>query len=74
MLCRLVPLHLPCGDCGFATQKNYVEILEFTHFTEFFSFSCDSENGRRKELIRKITVVVALDLGTVDTKNPEYES
>ena len=63
-----------CGDCGGTTQKGYVEILEFMHFVEFFSFNKISENHREKELVRKVTVVVALDLGCGNTKNSEYES
>ena len=63
-----------CGDCGGTTQKGYVEILEFTHFVEFFSFNKIGENHREKELVRKVTVVVALDLGCGNTKNSEYES
>ncbi len=51
-----------------------MKILEFTHFVEFFSFNKISENHREKELVRKITVVVALDLGCGNTKNSEYES
>lgn len=45
-----------------------MEILEFTHFVEFFSFNYVGENHKEKVLVRKVTVVVALDLGTVDTK------
>ena len=63
-----------CGDCGGTTQKGYVEILEFTHFVEFFSFNRIAENHKEKELVRKVTVVVALDLGCGNTKNSEYES
>lgn len=63
-----------CGDCGVATKKRYVEILEFTHFVEFFSFNKIGENHKEKELVRKVTVVVALDLGCGNTKNSEYES
>lgn len=63
-----------CGDCGSTTQKGYVEILEFTHFVEFFSFNRIAENHKEKELVRKVTVVVALDLGCGNTKNSEYES
>ena len=63
-----------CGDCGRTTQKGYVEILEFTHFVEFFSFNRTAENHKEKELVRKVTVVVALDLGCGNTKNSEYES
>jgi len=44
------------------------------HFVEFFSFNKISENHREKELVRKVTVVVALDLGCGNTKNSEYES
>ena len=63
-----------CGDCGVATKEEYVEILEFTHFVEFFSFRKIGENHKEKSLVKKVTVVVALDLGTGNTKNPEYES
>ena len=74
-----VTFHCPylldaCGDCGRTTQKGYVEILEFTHFVEFFSFNRIAENHKEKELVRKVTVVVALDLGCGNTNNSEYES
>ena len=65
---------MACGDCGGTTQKGYVEILEFTHFVEFFSFNRIAENHKEKELVRKVTVVVALDLGCGNTNNSEYES
>ena len=61
-------------DNSCTTQKGYVEILEFTHFVEFFSFNRIAENHKEKELVRKVTVVVALDLGCGNTKNSEYES
>ena len=62
------------GDCGVATKEEYVEILEFTHFVEFFSFKKIGENHKEKSLVKKVTVVVALDLGTGNTKNSEYEN
>ena len=74
MLCRHVPGDDTCGDCGVATKKGYVEILEFTHFVEFFSFNYIGDNHKEKELVRKVTVVVALDLGCGNTKNSVYES
>ena len=46
---------MPCGDCGGTTQKGYIEILEFKHFVEFFSFNKIGENHREKELVRKVT-------------------
>lgn len=63
-----------CGDCGVATKEKYVEILEFTHFVEFFSFRKIGENHKEKSLVKKVTVVVALDLETGNTKNLEYEN
>ena len=63
-----------CRDCGVATKEEYVEILEFTHFVEFFSFKKIGENHKEKSLVKKVTVVVALDLGTGNTKNSEYEN
>ena len=62
-----------CGVCGVATKGEYVEILEFTHFVEFFSFRKIGENHKEKSLVKKVTVV-ALDLGTGNTKNLEYEN
>lgn len=66
--------HDTCGDCGGTTKERYLEILEFTHFVEFFSFNKIGENHKEKILVQRVTVVVALDLGTGNTKNPEYES
>ena len=63
-----------CGDCGVATKHKYLEMLEFTHFVDFFSFVYVDKNHKQKELVRKITVVVALDLGCGNTKNPDNES
>ena len=63
-----------CGNCGRNTKKRYLEILEFMHFVEFFSFNKIDENHKEKLLVQKVTVVVALDLDTRNTKNPEYES
>ena len=59
-----------CGDCGKTTKETYLEILEFTHFVDFFSFNRLEENHKEKVLVNKVTVVVALDLGTGNTKNP----
>ena len=74
MLRGYVSEYLSCGDCGRTTQKGYVEILEFTHFVEFFSFNKIGENHKEKILVQRVTVVVALDLGTGNTKNLEYEN
>mgnify|MGYP000783703224 FL=1 len=63
-----------CGDGGGTTKERYLEILEFTHFVEFFSFNKIGENHKEKLLVQRVTVVVALDLGTGNTKNPEYEN
>ena len=41
---------------------------------EFFSFRKIGENHKEKSLVKKVTVVVALDLDTGNTKDPEYES
>ena len=71
VLCRHSRHRLnPRGDCGVDTKERYLEILEFTHFVEFFSFNKLGENHKEKVLVRKITVVVALDLGTGNTTNP----
>ena len=61
-------------DCGVDTKERYLEILEFTHFVSFFSFDKIGENHKEKVLVNKETVVVALDLDTRNTKNPDNES
>lgn len=48
-------------------------ILEFTHFVEFFSFNKIGENHKEKELVQKITVAVAFELETGNTKNPDIK-
>ena len=67
-------LIISCGECGAATNKGYVEILEFTHFAEFFSFNRIAENHKENELVKKVTVAVALDFDCWNTKKYEYES
>ena len=52
----------------------FFSALEFTHFVTFFSFNKIGENHKEKILVKKVTVVVALDLGTGNTKNPDNES
>ena len=69
-----VPEDCACGDCGVDTKKRYLEILEFTQFVTFFSFNKIGENHKEKILVKKVTVVVALDLDTGNTKNPDNES
>lgn len=57
-----------CGDDGVATETRYIEILEFTHFVRFFNFHTLDINSKEKRLVDRITVVVALDIVTKDTK------
>ncbi len=37
-----------CGECGRTTTQKYVEILEFTHFTEFWTFHEVGVNHKEK--------------------------
>lgn len=53
-----------CGDCGRTTTQKYVEILEFTHFTEFWTFNEVGVNHKEKVQVRKVEVSVVLDLDT----------
>ena len=65
---------MACRVRDITPKERYLKILEFRHFVEFFSFNKIGENHREKELVRKVTVVAALDLGCWNTKNSEYES
>ena len=53
-----------CGDSGWTTTQKYVEILEFTHFTEFWTFNEVGVNHKEKVQVRKLEVSVVLDLDT----------
>lgn len=53
-----------CGDGGWTTTQKYVEILEFTHFTEFWTFNEVGVNHKEKVQVRKVEVSVVLDLDT----------
>ena len=53
---------MPCGDCGGTTQKGYVEILEFTHFSQVFRFNNTGGIGRKKEISHEIKVSVVMEL------------
>ena len=56
-------------DYLYLSKVTPLAINEFTHFVEFFSFNRIAENHKEKELVRKVTVVVALDLGCGNTNN-----
>lgn len=57
-----------CGDCGRTTQKGYIEIFEFTHFFEHFTFDKTDYSERGKHMKKYIRVVVAVELVTVGAK------
>ena len=59
-----IPDFTACGDCGRTTTQKYVEILEFMHFTEFWTFNEVGVNHKEKVQVRKVEVSVVLDLDT----------
>ena len=60
---HIIRIHA-CGDSGWTTTERYVEILEFTHFTEFWTFNEVGVNHKEKVQVRKVEVSVVLDLDT----------
>ena len=53
---------------GVATKRRYLEILEFTHFFEHFTFDKTDYSERGKHMKKYIRVVVAVELVTVGSK------
>lgn len=53
-----------CRDGSWTTTERYVEILDFTHFTEFWTFNEVGVNHKEKVQVRKVEVSVVLDLDT----------
>ena len=52
----------PCGSRHMSTKGEFVEILEFTHFSRVFKFNKTSEIGRKKEIFNEIKVSVVMEL------------
>ena len=57
-----------CRDCGVTAKKELVEILEFMHFFEHYTFGETDWSHRGKHLEKYIRVVVAVELVTVTAK------
>lgn len=55
----------PRGDGSVDTKRNYVEILRFKLFHDYFAFEEDDQNNKQKVLKKyfKVSVVVALVSG-----------
>ena len=43
-------------------KENYIEILQFTHFSKFWNFNPSKKKGPKKEKISSIRVTVVLHL------------
>ena len=57
-----------CGDCCVTAKGELVEVLEFTHFYEHFTFDKTDWSDRGKHLKKYIRVIVAVELVTVGAK------
>lgn len=51
-----------CRSRHMSTKGEFVEILEFTHFSRVFKFNKTSEIGRKKEIFNEIKVSVVMEL------------
>lgn len=75
---RHVPDGWACGDGGWTTTEKHVEILEFTHFTEFWTFNEVGVNHKEKVQVRKVNeelILMYRDIGeyiSVQSENTEY--
>lgn len=57
---------------GVATKDKYLEILEFKRFVRLSNLRQIDKNHPQKDIVTEITVVVALELVTRDTRNPGF--
>lgn len=48
--------------CDSEQKENYIEILQFTHFSKFWNFNPSKKKGPKKEKISSIRVSVVLHL------------
>lgn len=65
---RNISCYQPCGDCSVTAKGELVEVLEFTHFYEHFTFEKTDWSERGKHLKKYIRVIVAVELDTVGAK------
>ena len=63
-----VSVYGACGDCCVTAKGELVEVLEFTHFYEHFTFEKTDWSERGKHLKKYIRVIVAVELDTVGAK------
>ena len=56
-----------CGLHSVTTKRNYVEILRFKLFHDYFAFEEDDQNNKRKVLKKYFNVSVVVDLVSGDT-------
>ena len=64
--CGYVPTYKTCGERSVAMSHQFLEILEFTQFFDYFVFSPNDENVIEKELKKEISVSVGIDMVVVD--------
>ena len=63
-----VSTHKACGVYSVTTKRNYVEILRFKLFHDYFAFEEDDQNSKRKVLKKYFNVSVVVDLVSGDTR------
>ena len=59
---------VPCGVHSVTTKGNFVEILRFKFFHDYFTFEEDDQNNKRKVLKKHFNVSVVVDLVSGDTR------
>lgn len=62
-----------CSD-GVVREKRYVEIFEFTHAINVFSFDKIGKKRKEKSFVKEVTVVIALDFVTRSKKVVETDN
>ena len=62
MACGHVPTYGACGSRHMSTKGEFVEILEFTHFSRVFKFNKNSEIGLKKDIFNEIKVSVVMEM------------
>ena len=67
-MCGYVLSYESCGDYSVTTKGNFVEILRFKHFHDYFAFEEDEHNFKKKVLKKYFNVSVVVDLVSGDTR------
>jgi len=57
----------PCGECSSNAKSRFLEVLNFRHFYEYYTFAPVNDFARNKQIKDYVMVAVVFRVDAVDT-------